>query len=98
MGSTDGNGYRAKLKTLLQNANDTIDYVGSVNAGQMADNQNEGYPGATIAQISGYADKALLLKPSVSIGFLASYILCVDPEGSRLDHNSHGWYKRHVRI
>ncbi|KAJ8067299.1 hypothetical protein OCU04_004655 [Sclerotinia nivalis] len=53
--STDGNGYRLGLLDLLTSAGNTVQYVGSVRAGNMSDNLNEGHPGAVISQIAEYA-------------------------------------------
>jgi hypothetical protein len=63
MGSNDGNSYRKELKDLLTKDGITIDYIGTVKNGNIPDNDNEGHSGATIAQISGYADTPLRQKP-----------------------------------
>ncbi|RXW18293.1 hypothetical protein EST38_g7560 [Candolleomyces aberdarensis] len=65
MGSNDGNSYRKELKDLLSKDGITIDYIGTVKNGNIQDNDNEGHSGATIAQISGYADTPLRQKPQV---------------------------------
>ncbi|RXW18124.1 hypothetical protein EST38_g7732 [Candolleomyces aberdarensis] len=65
MGSNDGNSYRKELKDLLTKDGITIDYIGTVKNGNIQDNDNEGHSGATIAQISGYADTPLRQKPQV---------------------------------
>jgi hypothetical protein len=65
MGSNDGNSYRKELKDLLTKDGITIDYIGTVKNGNIPDNDNEGHSGATIAQISGYADTPLRQKPQV---------------------------------
>jgi hypothetical protein len=65
MGSNDGNAYRKELKDLLTTNGYTTDFIGSVKNGNMQDNDNEGHSGATIAQISGYADAPLRQKPHV---------------------------------
>ncbi|KAJ7076504.1 lipolytic enzyme [Mycena belliarum] len=64
--STDGNGYRSTLHNLLQTGN-TVDFIGSVKEGTMADNDNEGHSGYTIAQIASVATnaKALPARPNV---------------------------------
>ncbi|KAJ2921483.1 hypothetical protein H1R20_g15608, partial [Candolleomyces eurysporus] len=65
MGSNDGNAYRKELKDLLTANGYTTDFIGSVKNGNMQDNDNEGHSGATIAQISGYADTPLRQRPQV---------------------------------
>ncbi|CAG8321699.1 unnamed protein product [Penicillium salamii] len=52
--SSDGNGYREDLETILVNANNRVQMVGSLRSGTMAQNENEGHNGATIAQIATY--------------------------------------------
>ncbi|KAJ6474885.1 lipolytic enzyme [Mycena sanguinolenta] len=64
--STDGNGYRETLFNLLQPGN-TLDFIGSIQAGTMADNFNEGHIGAIIEQIAEAATNpaALPARPNV---------------------------------
>ncbi|KAJ6622090.1 SGNH hydrolase-type esterase domain-containing protein [Mycena sp. CBHHK59/15] len=64
--SSDGNGYRSTLHNLLQTGN-TVDFIGSLKSGTMADNDNEGHSGATIAQIAQFATNpaALPARPNV---------------------------------
>ncbi|KAF7314754.1 Lipolytic enzyme [Mycena kentingensis (nom. inval.)] len=66
LASSDGNGYRNTLHNALASGN-TVDFIGSVKAGSMADNDNEGHSGATISQIAGFATNALALprRPNV---------------------------------
>jgi lysophospholipase L1-like esterase len=52
--STDGNGYRQALRTILEGTGNSVDMVGSVQAGTMPNNLNEGHNGATIDQIATY--------------------------------------------
>lgn len=66
IGTSDGNAYRKYLKDRLLQDNITIDYIGTVKAGNMADNENEGHSGATIQQINGFATTPLAQKPQVS--------------------------------
>ena len=47
-GSTDGNGYRKVLHDLLAQQGYVVDFVGTQKSGNMADAENEGFPGATI--------------------------------------------------
>ncbi|KAF6754018.1 lipolytic enzyme [Ephemerocybe angulata] len=65
MGSNDGNSYRKELKDELTTDGVTIDYIGTQKNGNMPDNDNQGHSGATITQISGYAETALKQKPEV---------------------------------
>ncbi|KAF7337152.1 Lipolytic enzyme [Mycena venus] len=64
--SSDGNGYRSTLHNLLQVGN-TVDFIGSLKSGTMADNDNEGHSGATIAQIQQFSTNpaALPARPNV---------------------------------
>ncbi|QSZ36663.1 hypothetical protein DSL72_006544 [Monilinia vaccinii-corymbosi] len=63
--SSDGNGYRLGLLDLLTSAGNTVQYVGSVQAGNMTDNFNEGHPGAVISQIAEYATLSLPENPNL---------------------------------
>ncbi|KIY73077.1 carbohydrate esterase family 3 protein, partial [Cylindrobasidium torrendii FP15055 ss-10] len=51
-GSTDGNGYRLALRDLAEADGNAIDYIGSIQAGTMDDNYNDGYIGCIIEQIA----------------------------------------------
>ncbi|KAJ7230140.1 lipolytic enzyme [Mycena pura] len=64
--SSDGNGYRSALHDMLQPGN-TVDFIGSISSGTMADNQNEGHVGAIIEQIAQAATNpaALPARPNV---------------------------------
>jgi len=66
LGSSHGNGYRDALHKLLEPGN-TVDFIGSVKAGQMSDNDNEGHSGWTIDQIAtaGKYTQALPALPNV---------------------------------
>ncbi|KAF7561563.1 hypothetical protein G7046_g2578 [Stylonectria norvegica] len=63
--STDGNGWRLDLQDLL-NGN-PVEYVGSQQSGNMADNSNEGHPGAVIDEIATYAKASLPERPNVIV-------------------------------
>ncbi|THV52258.1 hypothetical protein BGAL_0084g00180 [Botrytis galanthina] len=63
--SSDGNGFRLGLRNLLTSAGNTVQYVGSVRAGNMSDNFNEGHPGAIISQIAEYAKLSLPEDPNL---------------------------------
>ncbi|KAG2022341.1 lipolytic enzyme [Coprinopsis cinerea AmutBmut pab1-1] len=65
IGTNDGNSYRKYLKDRLLQDGITIDYIGTVKAGNMEDNDCQGHSGATIDQISGYANTALAQRPQV---------------------------------
>lgn len=64
--SSDGNGYRNALHNLLQPGN-TVNFIGSLKAGTMADNDNEGHSGFTIVQIQNASTNSLALpaRPNV---------------------------------
>jgi len=64
--SSDGNGYRSTLHNFLS-AGNTVDFIGSLKSGTMADNDNEGHSGATIVQIQNFSTnaKALPARPNV---------------------------------
>ncbi|MCJ1383136.1 hypothetical protein MMC17_006249 [Xylographa soralifera] len=61
--STDGNGYRLDLVQDL--ANNTVNMIGSVHAGTMPDNNNEGHDGAIIDEIASNATVSLPFLPTV---------------------------------
>lgn len=61
--SSDGNGYRQYLLTLL--AGNNVNFIGSVQAGTMTNNNNEGHSGAIIDQIASYAYLSLPERPNV---------------------------------
>jgi lysophospholipase L1-like esterase len=63
--SSDGNGYRLGLLDLLTSAGNTVQYIGSVQAGNMSDNFNEGHSGAVISQIAEYAKLSLPEDPNL---------------------------------
>ncbi|KAF7954201.1 hypothetical protein EAE96_005330 [Botrytis aclada] len=63
--SSDGNGFRLGLRNLLTSAGNTVQYVGSVRAGNMSDNFNEGHPGAIISEIAEYAKSSLPEEPNL---------------------------------
>lgn len=52
--SSDGNGYRQDLKSMLEGASNTVEIIGSIRSGNMADNYNEGHSGAVIDQIASF--------------------------------------------
>ncbi|MCX4993619.1 FG-GAP-like repeat-containing protein [Streptomyces sp. NBC_00568] len=55
--SSTGNGYRGPLRSALQNAGvSSLDFVGSVNSGEMVDKDHEGHSGKVIQEIEDFAD------------------------------------------
>ncbi|KAJ7661664.1 lipolytic enzyme [Mycena rosella] len=60
VGSTDGNGYRGDLYTLLANDGNVVNMVGSQKGGDFIDPDNEGYPGFIITQVN---DKGIAAMP-----------------------------------
>ncbi|PGH28257.1 hypothetical protein AJ80_00148 [Polytolypa hystricis UAMH7299] len=63
--SSDGNGYRKHLRDQLSSSGYTVDMVGSRRAGSMEDNDVEGWPGYTIAQVHTKAKLVYHLKPNL---------------------------------
>jgi lysophospholipase L1-like esterase len=85
--STSGNGYREQLFTRLAasgNTGNKVDFIGSVNAGSMPDNNNEGHNGATIDQISSFATSSLQQRPNIVLIHAGTNDLNgnVDPSGA----------------
>ena len=61
-----GNGYRGPLYSSLKSAGvSSLDFVGSLKNGNMADPDNEGHVGWTISQIAGATSAISNLKPNV---------------------------------
>ncbi|MFS8200836.1 ricin-type beta-trefoil lectin domain protein [Streptomyces sp. CWNU-52B] len=58
-GSSTGNGYRLPLRDGLTAAGYTVDFVGSLQNGSMADPDNEGHSGWRIDQVAGVTDSVL---------------------------------------
>jgi lysophospholipase L1-like esterase len=50
---------------MLTSDGTSVQYIGSVRAGNMTDNFNEGHPGAVITQIATYANLSLLQRPNI---------------------------------
>jgi len=64
--SSTGNGFRQPLWNELTGEGYSLNFVGSVRSGSMADNSNEGHPGLRIDQISALTDSSLATyKPNV---------------------------------
>jgi lysophospholipase L1-like esterase len=61
--NADGNGYRLQLWNLL--TENPKDFIGTQSSGDMADPANEGYNGATIAEIAARIKGALPIRPNV---------------------------------
>lgn len=61
--SSDGNGYRLPLAENLAGTN--LRFIGSVRSGNMADNYNEGHPGATIRDVANFAKLSLGYRPNI---------------------------------
>ncbi|KAF9024252.1 SGNH hydrolase, partial [Hymenopellis radicata] len=67
IGSSDGNGYRNVLHGLLDARSNAVNMIGSIKAGTMADNDNEGHSGFTISQLANDAGtrSSLAQRPNV---------------------------------
>ncbi|KAF2860094.1 carbohydrate esterase family 3 protein [Piedraia hortae CBS 480.64] len=65
--STDGNGFRLKLREMLEDHGNKVEYVGTVSHGNMTNNLCEAYPGHTISQVDrlALAGDAFDFKPNV---------------------------------
>ncbi|KAI0141665.1 carbohydrate esterase family 3 protein [Xylariaceae sp. FL1272] len=64
--STDGNGYRKDLRVKLIDNGNPVNYVGTQNSGTMLDDNVEGWPGYTIAEVRNKANVAVpKYKPNV---------------------------------
>ncbi|KAH8911596.1 SGNH hydrolase [Coniochaeta sp. PMI_546] len=64
--SSDGNGYRGVLRTILTSGGNIVNMVGSQHHGSMADNDNEGWPGYVIDQVYAKANASVpAWKPNV---------------------------------
>ncbi len=50
-GSSDENGYRLALATLIKNGGNNVEYIGSVKSGAMPNNENEGHGGFQILPV-----------------------------------------------
>ncbi|MCJ1424506.1 hypothetical protein MMC29_002394 [Sticta canariensis] len=61
--SSDGNGYRCPLAENLSGTK--LRFIGSVQSGNMADNYNEGHPGATIRDTANFERASLGYRPNV---------------------------------
>ena len=64
-GSTDGNGYRLDLLSMLTSDGTQVHYIGSQRAGNMKNNHNEGHGGAVITQIADFTKRTLLERPNL---------------------------------
>jgi hypothetical protein len=66
VGSSTGDSYRRDLQQLiLANNTNTLDYIGSLKAGDFADDDNEGHSGAVISQIAAFAEPTLRQRPNL---------------------------------
>ncbi|KAH8585657.1 hypothetical protein B0O99DRAFT_530303 [Bisporella sp. PMI_857] len=65
--SSDLNGFRGRLRTLLVGNGASVNYVGEVQNGDMADNDVSGFPGAKIAGLAAPLEHALPWRPNLII-------------------------------
>ncbi|UQC87654.1 uncharacterized protein CLUP02_13172 [Colletotrichum lupini] len=64
-GSSSNAGYRGYFYNLATEVHNVVDMIGSVRSGDADDADHEGHNGATIAEISGYAERVLSQRPNV---------------------------------
>lgn len=74
--SSDYNGYRQHLADRLSGSN--VQYVGTIRAGTMKDNWNEGHSGYTIAQVQNSDAEALSERPNVILLHVGTNDLAYD--------------------
>ncbi|KAI5860788.1 carbohydrate esterase family 3 protein [Durotheca rogersii] len=58
-GSSDGNGYREALRDRVAARGNAVNMVGTNHAGNMPDNDNEGWKSYTVAMVHGKADASV---------------------------------------
>ncbi|SPO04539.1 uncharacterized protein DNG_07224 [Cephalotrichum gorgonifer] len=64
--SSDGAGYRSRLRNkLTTNSDISVDMVGSLQDGHMADNNHEGHSGEFLAEIANYWQLSIKARPNV---------------------------------
>ncbi|MGW6007779.1 FG-GAP-like repeat-containing protein [Streptomyces sp. NPDC055210] len=84
-GSSTGSGYRSFLHDKLTAQGNSVNFVGSVRAGQMSDNDNEGHPGWTIGDLANITDSSLAnYRPNVVLLHIGTndMNMNVDPAGA----------------
>lgn len=64
-GSTDGNGYRLALSTLLTKHGNKVEYIGSVQSGTMANSDHEGHGGFQIVAVGLTGKPDYFQRPNV---------------------------------
>ncbi|KAH8828717.1 SGNH hydrolase-type esterase domain-containing protein [Flagelloscypha sp. PMI_526] len=64
-GSSDGNSYRKVLQDTIVAQGNVIEYIGSLNSGNMTNNSHEGHRGAIIDQIKDFAALTLPQSPNL---------------------------------
>jgi len=80
-GSSDGNGYRLRLRKLL--SDNSVTYLGHWHSGSMSNNNNEGYSGLEISDIETY------VKGNGTLGEDPNLILILAGTNDiNLDHNA----------
>lgn len=65
--STDGDGFRYGLRNQLMYTGNPVNMIGSVQAGTMADNDCEGWPGYIITQVAQKAELSIPSQPNLVI-------------------------------
>lgn len=64
-GSSDGNGYRKRLRNKLTHHGFAVDMIGSLRNGDMPDNDHEGHSGKYLADIAQYWKRSIQARPNV---------------------------------
>ncbi|KAL4964423.1 SGNH/GDSL hydrolase family protein [Aspergillus stella-maris] len=84
-GSSDGTGYRKHLRDSMISAGFQVNMVGSRHGGKMEDNENEGWPGYTIARVHEKAISQYPVKPNLVL-INAGTNDCNKNEKEAIDH------------
>ena len=71
--SSDGNGFRYALRNQLVYGSNTVNFIGSVQSGTMADNDVEGWPGYVITQVASKAELSIPSQPNLVLLHVGQY-------------------------
>jgi lysophospholipase L1-like esterase len=87
-GSSDGNGYREFVYSNLTSYSNTVNMIGSIQAGSMAENDNEGISSGTINQISSAASSSLSESPDIVLLMAGTYDMSSNADNAPADIGS----------